>query len=370
MSKISAFLYAAVISLIVCACENKEEINIPSLPDAINLSADEAYANCYMVNHEGSYFFETKHVDGSTIQGIVSADWIWSTNDIETDGLLSNVVYREGYIYFNAGQGHGNALIGAFDSNGKIVWSWHIWLTEPPSLQTLDNGAVFMDRNLGAMSAKPEDTSLTYGLKYQWGRKDPFYGGDSNEEKGCEFSEANEATVFNPNIDMKWATAKKNEKVGSIEFSISNPTTFIFEEQNADRDWLFKRNDYLWSDELTGAKTNYDPCPAGYRVAYDDAWEGCGYWNVDDDPINGGRIHITDDGEKFWWPLAGTRWGDSDAGKLGYVGLNGAGEIWIRSTTNCGSNASCFYYQQGTYMGSSYAMYRAHGGSVRCVKEQ
>ena len=49
--------------------------------------------------------------------------------------------------------------------------------------------------------------------------------------------------------------------------------------------------------------------------------------------------------------------------------MNGVGAIWMRTTINCGYNASCFYYHQGTYLGSSYAMYRAYGESVRCVKE-
>lgn len=346
---------------------NKNGAENPPAPRGGNLSA-EGYANCYIVEKGGDYHFETKRVDGTSVDGIASADWVWSTDDVDPDGLVSNVSYGNGCISFTAGEGKGNALIAAFDADGKILWSWHLWFTEKPSLQTLDNGTVFMDRSLGAMSADKEDVELTYGLKYQWGRKDPFYGGPSNEDAGSVFSRAREATVFNPSSGMDWTAAARTEANGTTAFAAANPTTFIYTEKTENGcDWLVERNDWLWCDEKTGAKTNYDPCPAGYTVAYDGAWEGCGYWNVDDDPVNGGRVHTTETGETFWWPLSGHRWGDSDAGMLGYVGVNGTGTIWMRTTINCGYNASCFYYHQGTYTANSYAMYRAYGEEVRCV---
>lgn len=362
-------LACAAAMLLAVSCSKNGGENPPFEPDGTDLSAD-GFANCYIVEKGGRYCFQTRRVDGSAVDGAVRADWVWSTCDVQASGLLSDVSYNDGYICFTAAEGKGNALVAAFDASGNVVWSWHIWLTEQPSLQTLDNGTVFMDRNLGAMSARPEDVSLTYGLKYQWGRKDPFYGGASNEDASSVFSRARENTVFNPALDMDWGAVKTDGSTGTVDYTVANPTTFIYSDKTENGcDWLAVRNDYLWSEEGTDAKTNYDPCPAGYRVAFDGAWEGCGYWNVDDDPVYGGRTHVTESGETFWWPLAGTRWGDSDAGMLGYVGLNGVGVIWIRTTLNCGYNASCFYYHQGTYLGSSYAMYRAYGESVRCVRD-
>ena len=362
-------LSAAVLSLTAACSKGGGEIP-PYEPSGINLTAGAAYANCFIVDEAGDYWFEARHVDGSAVQDAVAADWVWSTDDADPDGLISEVEWHDGIISFKASEGRGNALIAAFDSDGEVVWSWHVWLTEQPALQTMDNGTVFMDRNLGAMSAAPEDVAKTYGLKYQWGRKDPFYGGDVNEEKGAAFSQARAATVFNPACGFDWAVAESDPSVGTMEFAAANPCTFIYSEDKENGcDWLAVRNDWLWCDEATGAKTNHDPCPAGYIVAFDGAWEGCGYWNVDDDPVNGGRTHVTESGEKFWWPLSGHRWGDADAGQLDYVGPNGAGTIWMRTTVNTGYNASCFYYHQGTYMATSYAMYRSYGEAVRCVKE-
>lgn len=363
---IRIFLLAGL-AVFSAACSKNDGNIVPPAPQGTDLSA-EGYANSYIVEKGGEYCFGTRLVDGSAVDGIVSADWVWSTNDADPSGLVKNVSYSDGYISFTAGDGKGNALIAAFDADGKILWSWHIWLTEKPALQKLDNGTVFMDRNLGAMSASPEEATLTYGLKYQWGRKDPFFGGPENEDAGSVFSMARAATVFNPELAMDWTAVKRNESNGTVGYGIANPVTFIYTDKTEDGcDWLVVPDDWLWCDEQTGAKTNYDPCPAGYTVAPDGAWEGCGYWNVDDDPVNGGRVHTTETGETFWWPLSGHRWGDSDAGMLGYVGVNGTGTIWMRTTINCGYNASCFYYHQGTYTANSYAMYRAYGEEVRCV---
>ena len=190
-------LSAAVLSLTAACSKGGGEIP-PYEPSGINLTAGAAYANCFIVDEAGDYWFEARHVDGSAVQDAVAADWVWSTDDADPDGLISEVEWHDGIISFKASEGRGNALIAAFDSDGEVVWSWHVWLTEQPALQTMDNGTVFMDRNLGAMSAAPEDVAKTYGLKYQWGRKDPFYGGDVNEEEGAAFSQARAARVFNP----------------------------------------------------------------------------------------------------------------------------------------------------------------------------
>lgn len=40
-----------------------------------------------------------------------------------------------------------------------------------------------MDRNLGATDTKGQES---YGLLYQWGRKDPFIGGKANETVAFE----------------------------------------------------------------------------------------------------------------------------------------------------------------------------------------
>jgi hypothetical protein len=76
----------------------------------------------------------------------------------------------------------GNALIAAFDAQDKVVWSWHVWVTQyDPSAESVTSAAgdVFMTRNLGAGAggnATEDDIYLSYGLYYQWGRPTPMIG--------------------------------------------------------------------------------------------------------------------------------------------------------------------------------------------------
>ena len=357
----------------------------PQIP-AVDLTAEGKYANCFIVSQAGTYDFAAFRPDGTEVSGIASADWLWSEGGSAAAALVQDVSYSDGRIRFTASSGRGNALVAALDADGEIVWSWHIWMTEQPSLQTMDNGTVFMDRNLGATASKPSDGAATYGLKYQWCRKDPFYGGAANETDRDDsgnyiyqaFDRAKGYTVFNPSLGREWSTVLCSAQTGTVDYAVKHPSAFIYTTpeiygDDADvRDWMWVRNSYLWSAKSTGAKTAYDPCPAGYRVPDDDAWEGTGYYNIFDKG-DGGKTHTTAAGEVFWWPLCGTRWGDKDAGRLGYVyqAENGGQLIsWMRTTNMCGTNAACFYTLGGTYADASYGMYRAHGGAVRCVQEQ
>jgi len=361
-------LLAMMMAVAVTVSCGKEKSDTPPVHEiSTDLTAGDAYANCFIVSGEGRYRFAPVHIDGSRIEGIEKADWIWSEKNSQGSGMVRDVTFHDDSVYFTAGSDKGNALIGVLSEDGKILWSWHVWMTDVPAYQQLDNGTVFMNRNLGAVSASPDTPALTYGLRYQWGRKDPFYGGASNETKEeAVFERAAENTVLNPDLSLAWKAVEKTSATGTVEYATENPMTFIY-TTDVERDWLMERNDYLWSTEDTGAKANYDPCPAGYRVANDGDWAEVGYWNVKDDAVNGGRTHTTEAGEVFWWPLSGARWGDSDAGRLGYVGVNGTETVWMRTTVNCGTNAASFYVMQGTYVSNSYSMYRAHGVSVRCT---
>ncbi len=91
---------------------------------------------------------------------------------------------------------YGNALLGAYNSKDVLLWSWHIWCPEVDPESTAieyyhlqwDSGGIYEDNyvpgrlvmnlNLGAIHATPAvDGALdtdTYGMLYQWGRKDPF----------------------------------------------------------------------------------------------------------------------------------------------------------------------------------------------------
>ena len=79
----------------------------------------------------------------------------------------------------------GNMVVAVTNKDGSmILWSWRLWFSDIvvdkisgfASIATeIPNSKKIMDRNLGAKSVNGEGVE-TYGLLYQWGRKDPFKG--------------------------------------------------------------------------------------------------------------------------------------------------------------------------------------------------
>lgn len=133
----------------------------------------------------------------------VKAGLVWETRD--NGGTVHTLDYvgysRNGYIVFKLGSApEGNAVVAAKDGASKILWSWHIWTTAafdgnsikvqtyetkprtvPAYYETVTKRTLkMMDRNLGAASATASKVAAevikTYGLLYQFGRKDPFPG--------------------------------------------------------------------------------------------------------------------------------------------------------------------------------------------------
>jgi hypothetical protein len=175
------------------------------------------------------------------------------------------------------------------------MWTWHLWVTNynPETTNetytstgtksvTYPDAAttnIFMNRNLGAMSATPGDP-MTHGMMYQWGRKDPFIGKNNWVDDGVEpliyDAEGKSFTISKIRADE---TPNKGNP-SNLDYSIEKPTHFIFgftqTPNNTNYDWYTTinaraaQNDELWAitDPLTFAITKqiYDPCPAGWRV--------------------------------------------------------------------------------------------------------
>lgn len=162
----------------------------------------------------------------------------------------------------------GNAVIGLTSkiTNGAtLVWSYHIWVSDVNDIacSTSAGNYTILDRNIGATSV---DGSLnSYGVNYQWGRKDPF---------PRDFS-AQSGTSTNGDL-LK--TAERTTST-TVAYSILNPDTRVVYTQNTTgAKWLPVSLNGLWgyagvhgssSDALkvkNTVKTVYDPCPAGYKV--------------------------------------------------------------------------------------------------------
>ena len=160
----------------------------------------------------------------------------------------------------------GNALVGIRDAKGNILWSFHIWVTETAD-HDYGNGYTFMDRHLGAVSLNPDDGNAAYGFIYQWGRKDPFM--------------YNNWPLFNETgATQLEAPVKSSASTGTIEYATAHPMQQINYSSKSPGQWLAVANDAAWGnptgfdnpDPATIQKSIYDPCPAGYMVAPNDAW--------------------------------------------------------------------------------------------------
>ncbi|MFI3249178.1 MAG: hypothetical protein R3Y39_08645 [Rikenellaceae bacterium] len=159
----------------------------------------------------------------------------------------------------------GNVVIAALSDSEEVLWSWHIWVTETPVEDVEVAGMTFLDRNLGAfMNDNSDDDNIldSYGLYYQWGRKDPFIYANTYNASG-----STDAYLYDDDgYYFTMSQQESNAVYGQWIFSRLSPATFVTGDPELDGDWLYgsDKNDYLWG--TNGEKSIYDPSPKGYRV--------------------------------------------------------------------------------------------------------
>ena len=257
-------------------------------PATTALDAD-GTANCYIARSLNTvYSFDaatmgngrtTTNLWPSSLSG-VAARVLWETGT-SSRIVIRDAVYENGRIVFTTGSARGNAVIGLFDASGNCIWSWHIWSVDydiEATAQTYASGAVFMDRNLGALTTDCTQPA-SRGLYYQWGRKDPFLypatcqetvkRADAVYAAGFEYAENDPRSAASPYEMM------------SLAWSVSHPTTYMngvfyedWEEWASSADWLYDHRPNLWGNMTTGMnnisrtshKSIYDPCPPGWKI--------------------------------------------------------------------------------------------------------
>ena len=248
----------------------------------------EAYApyDACLVWSDGFYMFENVHLD-------------------EQKQWLIFSVNRE-YMQ------QANPILAVRDAQGKIMWSWHIWVTERDiydtvhQLQDYETGALnaygMMQCNLGWVDGKMvyynsrdltfkfsqetsgnvremevtqeggefdyKDVGSTY---YQWGRKDPIVAlrnWDTYRFEDCRLHETGD-----PDYVYKY----EHKKV-SIGESIRNPNVYYTLVDNTN--WCTEAVAALWdgssnggdSEKQSSVKTIYDPSPRGFKVPFPRAY--------------------------------------------------------------------------------------------------
>ena len=264
------------------------------------------YSNCYVITKkmirnklEGHYsgFFFRAYVPGRGTRGDISGDPYSADYKLEPAFVkiftqsqnkpLEHCELVQGYVRFNL-DGRtcinsnneveiypGNALIAAYDEDDKIIWTWHIWVVDELNEYTV-NGVKVLDRNLGATWApksygevwSPDDSKLltTYGLYYQWGRKDPTAGPMSAYYDISDMRTNKYYTMDGPRNEN--AEVYMIGAAPTIEHSVQNPIVILSPSDVSpvySNDWLWLKNDDLWGS-VSKKKTIYDPCPYGYKV--------------------------------------------------------------------------------------------------------
>lgn len=343
----------------------------PFVPTIITDLSNNGSANCYIVSGCGTYKFKTVRGRSSTTVGDVKGvKVLWETFGTNVapsvgDLIKGDISYSDNYITFQTNDTYkeGNALIAAYsDANctdGNVLWSWHIWLTDQPEEQVYNNNAgTMMDRNLGATSATPGDVHAL-GLLYQWGRKDPFLSGKSTGSLNLPA----EST-------LSWPTpVETNAQNGTIEYAISHPTTYIKHKYPV-YDWLFNSDVSLWNLNYT----LYDPCPNGWRVP----WGGeSGIWakalgnnayvldkNYTYRGVNFGKSSLNSYYQlgiaaNIWYP-----WSGYINDSLYWIGDTGL--YWSRQTST--EDSYCFEIDYGSGSPGNREKHRYYANSVRCQK--
>jgi len=326
-------------------------------------------ANCYIVKENGIVAFEpynrdetgggynfTQYLDPTNpSKKIARLEIIWQTKDCIGDNSNHDLVYlgpettpaRNQKIYVKTNK-EGNALVGAYNSSNKIIWSWHIWVTnlQPDNLGKAIvyttyswnssginyngpriPGYAIMPCNLGALAFRSDDDMTdgvrpvyslkkgkefpksqikTFGMMYQWGRKDPFP--PMTHSTGTE--DANDILDYSNNYtdahyanDNRTKVGKSDTKSGSVLFhssdvadvpySIQHPTVYIMgSSMTSNGNWCSPNDNKLWGgldpntpgltklnvgDGISvynnyGSKSIFDPCPRGWRVPPGDLW--------------------------------------------------------------------------------------------------
>ena len=327
----------------------------------VDLSKD-ATANCYVVNAAGDYKFAT--VKGNTEESVgevASAAVLWETwNNQETvtaGSVIASVSYADGYIKFSAPGKAGNAVIAAKDAAGTVLWSWHIWIPQTEIGVVADSNfseKKTMTRNLGALVDATFDTPTTvesFGLLYEWGRKDPFPGLGVLSGAGA-ITIAGEVTY--------------QEGAMSVEDAIKKPNVYAYVAKS---DWAAAGTDTatLWGET---AKSVYDPCPAGYMLPQRNKscafWSGTKWTAADADPFHLNEANCSFTVGSLVFPIAGyIDDGGEGQKKAGTRTIVWSGR-WDSGTVN---GYGLYGYTDDGIAFRNQGNVRARGGSVRCVAE-
>lgn len=311
-------------------------------------------ANSYVVPAAGTYTFKATKGEGGASVTPARVAVLWESDNTVTPVQIGSIVNTPScssdVISFKSTGKPGNAVIAAYDSSDNIVWSWHLWCTDSPvKVKRYDSGSVHpivMDRQLGALTTD-RTTHLSYGLVYQFGRKDPFTGGG---EKGIYKSPGSTVlAVANPNF----TTVSSNATTGNDAYANAHPSVFITGSSSSCHFRTVPDMD-AWGGNDQSIKTANDPCPYGYTVPKHSAFAG---------------LSVAGDAANFGVTLDGTEWFPQDGGR----NYNNAGRaigysMYVVCRDYSGSTAYYMLARSAGFNCEKTSVNLAAANTMRCIK--
>ena len=307
--------------------------------DFVKNPTDGKNTSAYTSQSSGTYVLKTfvNHLDAAITDPYIynnanctpnNATLVWQDEpDLVTNVALASDGHSLTFDVESATIKQGNAIVAVRDTDSRIMWSWHIWVTDfvpglPPTVTSRYNPAevqrdkvvtnyqgvkyTFMGVNLGWCDAetttynarsvkvrfKQAETGATKVITitqashsvvnsgnqsyFQFGRKDPMLAGIRN---------ASGSAVDKDCYSDGYAFDKSGTGKVSIGTSIQNPHVFFNYGGVVPRDWCTMSYYNLWSADNTVTtandnavvKTIYDPSPVGYHLPSSNAFTGFTY---------------------------------------------------------------------------------------------
>ena len=248
-------------------------------------------------------------------------DWslqvLWSTIDPtgNTFGIDVTQVYyhnmgQQNYMSVKPkdGAGAGSAVVACI-KDGKIIWSWHIWVVDTYPWEKVNGLSTLpaMNRNLGAAKTPAAGNFVAenlpdvneMGMYYQYGRKDPFFAFD-NLTGGFDKTKAPKIK-YSTSLDGRQGNATRSCGLGTdfrfylMKDLIRNPTKMAYRDAQNEYILEFGTRDpnvasavpssnaslAIWQGQTSALeaegsirmsatlktnKTPFDPSPYGWKI--------------------------------------------------------------------------------------------------------
>ena len=205
-------------------------------------------------------------------------------------------------------------------------------------------------------------TDYQYGKLYQWGRK---YG------QGYDGALYDELDILGQYSDASVPSIASGPVSLSAGQSASNADKFYY-NSSSPYDWLSPQDGTLWNSgtEENPVKTEYDPCPEGWRVPTSRELSDLAYyyssWTTNNNQRGfwfSGSVPYSESGSSVFFPAAGRRGYDSRGGYADNRYYSG--NYWS-SCPNINAAVNLYFKSSTVDM---YGNSREKGYSVRCVRE-